>query len=132
MPRYDYRCNGCGNVYEKREGFDAPPVQACPDCNGEARRLLTPPAIVFKGSGWYVNDSRKGSASTDASSTSESKDGEGAKKTEAKGEAKAEQPAKDGKADAAKPAKDGKADIAKPAAESKRDSAKAAAPASAD
>lgn len=59
MPRYDYRCSACGSVYEKREGFDAPSVQACSSCQGEARRVLTPPAIVFKGSGWYINDSRK-------------------------------------------------------------------------
>ena len=58
MPRYDYRCSACGNVYEKREGFDAPSVQNCPTCGSEARRVLTPPAIVFKGSGWYKTDSR--------------------------------------------------------------------------
>lgn len=67
MPKYDYRCSGCGNVYEKREGFDAPSLQACPSCGAEARRVLTPPAIVFKGSGWYATDSRKGSASDSAS-----------------------------------------------------------------
>ena len=58
MPKYDYRCGTCGLVYEKREGFDAPSVQACPECSSEARRVLTPPAIVFKGSGWYKTDSR--------------------------------------------------------------------------
>ncbi|HLZ68276.1 MAG TPA: FmdB family zinc ribbon protein [Dehalococcoidia bacterium] len=65
MPRYDYRCNVCGHQYEKREGFNAPSVQECPVCQGEARRVLTPPAIVFKGSGWYVTDSRKSGAGTD-------------------------------------------------------------------
>ena len=59
MPKYDYRCSACGHLYEKREGFDAPSVQDCPECGGMARRVLTPPAIVFKGSGWYVTDSRK-------------------------------------------------------------------------
>ncbi|HZQ38302.1 MAG TPA: FmdB family zinc ribbon protein [Dehalococcoidia bacterium] len=67
MPRYDYRCNACGHQYEKREGFSAPSVQECPVCQGEARRLLTPPAIVFKGSGWYVTDSRKSTAGTERS-----------------------------------------------------------------
>jgi putative FmdB family regulatory protein len=67
MPRYDYRCGACGTVYEKREGFDAPSVQVCPECSGTARRVLTPPAIVFKGSGWYVTDSRKGSPDGDSS-----------------------------------------------------------------
>lgn len=59
MPKYDYRCTTCAHVYEKREGFDAPSIQSCPLCAGTARRVLTPPAIVFKGSGWYVTDSRK-------------------------------------------------------------------------
>ncbi len=67
MPRYDYRCNACEHRYEKRESFSAPSVQECPVCQGEARRLLTPPAIVFKGSGWYITDSRKSSAGTDRS-----------------------------------------------------------------
>ncbi len=70
MPKYDYRCSECGHVYEKREGFDAPSVQTCPQCAGTARRVLTPPAIVFKGSGWYVTDHRKGSDSEVASSSS--------------------------------------------------------------
>ncbi len=65
MPRYDYRCNACGHQYEKREGFSAPPLQECPVCQGEARRLLTPPAIVFKGSGWYATDSRKNGAGSE-------------------------------------------------------------------
>jgi len=67
MPRYDYRCNACGHQYEKREGFSAPPLQECPVCQGEARRLLTPPAIVFKGSGWYATDSRKNGAGSERS-----------------------------------------------------------------
>lgn len=61
MPKYDYRC-GAGHTYEKREGFDAPATQPCQECGLEARRLLNAPAIVFKGSGWYVNDSRKSTA----------------------------------------------------------------------
>jgi putative FmdB family regulatory protein len=72
MPRYDYRCNDCGIVYEKREGFDAPALQTCPECSGSARRLLTPPAIVFKGSGWYATDSRKGSSDSESSPSSAS------------------------------------------------------------
>lgn len=66
MPKYDYRCSA-GHIYEKREGFDAPSVQTCMECGAEARRVLTAPAIVFKGSGWYVTDSRRnGASSTDS------------------------------------------------------------------
>jgi putative FmdB family regulatory protein len=66
VPKYDYRCSA-GHQYEKREGFDAPAVQTCDVCGIEARRVLTPPAIVFKGSGWYVNDSRGSAASVSTS-----------------------------------------------------------------
>ena len=64
MPLYDYKCTSCGNQYETREGFDAPPRQPCPRCGQEAKRLLHPPPIVFKGSGFYITDSRKGSQAT--------------------------------------------------------------------
>lgn len=64
MPLYDYKCTQCDNQYETREGFDAPSRQPCPKCGGEAKRLLHPPPIVFKGSGFYITDSRKGSQAT--------------------------------------------------------------------
>jgi len=59
VPTYEYRCPECKNQYETREGFDAPNVQACPRCGGKAKRLLFAPPVVFKGSGFYVTDSRK-------------------------------------------------------------------------
>jgi len=64
VPLYDYKCTQCYHHYEMREGFDAPPRQPCPKCGSEAKRLLHPPPIVFKGSGFYITDSRKGSQAT--------------------------------------------------------------------
>ena len=64
MPLYDYKCTQCEHHYEQREGFDAPNRQPCPKCGGMAKRLLHPPPIVFKGSGFYITDSRKGSQAT--------------------------------------------------------------------
>jgi len=64
VPLYDYKCTKCDHHYETREGFDAPSRQPCPKCGSEAKRLLHPPPIVFKGSGFYVTDSRKGSQAT--------------------------------------------------------------------
>jgi putative FmdB family regulatory protein len=58
LPIYDYRCQECGHRYERREGFDAPSLQVCPVCGGSARRVLHPPPIVFKGSGFYSTDHR--------------------------------------------------------------------------
>jgi putative FmdB family regulatory protein len=63
VPLYDYKC-GNGHQYEMREGFDAPSRQPCPTCGTEAKRVLHPPPIVFKGSGFYITDSRKGSQAT--------------------------------------------------------------------
>jgi putative FmdB family regulatory protein len=64
VPLYDYKCSSCGNQYEMREGFDAPARQPCPKCGNEAKRVLHPPPIVFKGSGFYITDSRKGGQAT--------------------------------------------------------------------
>ena len=90
MPKYDYRCSA-GHQYEKREGFDAPAVQVCDVCGVEARRVLTPPAIVFKGSGWYVTDSRKAAPSTsDSSAGTTASDTSSDTKTETKTESKSE------------------------------------------
>ncbi|HEX5368376.1 MAG TPA: FmdB family zinc ribbon protein [Dehalococcoidia bacterium] len=64
MPLYDYKCTSCEHHYETREGFDAPSRQPCPKCGSVAKRVLHPPPIVFKGSGFYITDSRKGSQAT--------------------------------------------------------------------
>ncbi|HLF71333.1 MAG TPA: FmdB family zinc ribbon protein [Dehalococcoidia bacterium] len=64
MPLYDYKCTACSNRFELRQGFDAAPRQPCPECGQEAKRVLYPPPIVFKGSGFYITDSRKGSSAT--------------------------------------------------------------------
>jgi putative FmdB family regulatory protein len=73
VPTYEYRCADCQNRYETREGFDAPSLQACPRCGGRAKRVLFAPPIVFKGSGFYVTDSRKnGDTATIGGDTSSS------------------------------------------------------------
>lgn len=58
MPLYEYHCAECGHRYERREGFEAPSLQACSRCGGSARRVLHPAPIVFKGSGFYSTDHR--------------------------------------------------------------------------
>ena len=64
MPTYEYRCTNCGHQFEMRQGFDAESRQGCPQCGNVAKRLLFAPPIVFKGSGFYVTDSKKGSSVT--------------------------------------------------------------------
>lgn len=68
MPAYDYHCDACGSTYELRQGFDAETSHTCEECGkGTAKRVLTAPRVVFKGSGWYVTDSRKTGTSVDDS-----------------------------------------------------------------
>ncbi len=89
MPIYEYECLDCGTVFEKRQSFSDEPKADCPNGHSDTRRLLAAPAIVFKGSGFYINDSRpkkdkNGSDSAKSESTSESKSESKAKsKTEA-------------------------------------------------
>jgi putative FmdB family regulatory protein len=58
MPIYNYACLTCGLHFERRQHFNDPPLQQCPKCGGKVRRVFSPPAIVFKGSGFYVTDNR--------------------------------------------------------------------------
>ncbi|MCH8815444.1 MAG: hypothetical protein IH957_10195 [Chloroflexi bacterium] len=60
MPVYEYKC-AKGHSYEKTEGFDAPVRQKCINCGAAARRQISMPAVIFKGSGFYSTDNRKGS-----------------------------------------------------------------------
>ena len=56
MPLYEYQCTKCGKRTEKIENVSGPHLKKCPHCGGKVERLLTAPAIQFKGSGWYVTD----------------------------------------------------------------------------
>jgi putative FmdB family regulatory protein len=63
MPLYDYKCAQCGKVSEVRHGFNDSYAEPCPACGGTLARVFNPATIVFKGSGFYVTDSRKGRTS---------------------------------------------------------------------
>ncbi len=94
MPLYDYKCSKCQKVTEVRHGFGEIFAEPCPQCGGVLSRVFNPAPIVFKGSGFYINDSRgkssgpaKDAPAKDAPAKDESKP---AKETPAK-----EPPAKD-------------------------------------
>ncbi len=62
MPIYEYICQSCGNDFEKLTSFSNTSVPECPSCHGTSvERQLSTPAIHFKGSGWYINDSKPSS-----------------------------------------------------------------------
>ena len=70
MPLYEYACDACGERFERIQKFSDPPVAECPTCGGAVRKLISSPAIQFKGSGWYITDYAR-------SSGSKAKDGAG-------------------------------------------------------
>lgn len=70
MPTYVYRCDDCGHQFELFQRMSDDPVDTCPECDSKVRRVIHPVGVVFKGSGWYINDSRAKN-STSASSTEE-------------------------------------------------------------
>jgi len=59
MPTYVYACDTCGAQFEQFQSFKDEPLRTCPSCAGTVRRVFQPVGIVFKGSGWYITDSRK-------------------------------------------------------------------------
>jgi putative FmdB family regulatory protein len=68
MPLYEYECEACHHRFERIQKFSDPLVETCPTCGkGPVRKLISSPAIQFKGSGWYITDYAKKS-STDGGS----------------------------------------------------------------
>ncbi|MFD1825815.1 MULTISPECIES: FmdB family zinc ribbon protein [Mumia] len=73
MPTYQYQCNDCGQPLEVQQSFSDDALTVCPSCDGRLRKVFNAVGVVFKGSGFYRNDSRSGSSSsTSASSPSTS------------------------------------------------------------
>ncbi len=64
MPIYEYECGICRRRFEMKQGFNETPRAMCPHCQGKARRILHSTPIIFRGSGFYVNDYRKGDSGT--------------------------------------------------------------------
>ena len=60
MPMYEYKCHACGQVFEIIQRFSDQPLTSHDGCGGNVERLLSAPALQFKGSGWYITDYAKG------------------------------------------------------------------------
>ncbi len=83
MPLYEYECEACGHRFEQIQKFSDAPLEECPSCGKKAlHKLVSSPAIKFKGSGWYINDYAK-------------KDAPGSSKTASKDEKAEKSPAGD-------------------------------------
>ena len=71
MPTYQYSCTDCGHFFEAVQSFSDDSLTVCPECDGKLRKVFNAVGVVFKGSGFYRNDSRgKTSSSSPASSES--------------------------------------------------------------
>jgi putative FmdB family regulatory protein len=85
MPLYEYECESCHRRFERIQKFSDPPIETCPVCGkGPVKKLLSSPAIQFKGSGWYITDYAKKSSGDTGSAGSTGTTGE--KKPEGKSE----------------------------------------------
>jgi putative FmdB family regulatory protein len=71
MPLYEYQCESCANRFERIQKFSDPPVDTCPTCGGAVKKLLSSPAIQFKGSGWYITDYARKSKADDSGAKSQ-------------------------------------------------------------
>jgi putative FmdB family regulatory protein len=94
VPLYEYECEKCGKHFEKIEKLHGPHLKKCPACGGRVQRLMSAPAIQFKGSGWYVTDyarasNRGGNEKSDMGGTSEKSETKSDSKSESKTETKA-------------------------------------------
>ena len=87
MPIYEYQCTGCNERHEIIQKFSDAPLTHCPKCGGDMKKLISSPAIQFKGSGFYKTDYASSSSSSGSSSKPDAK---GETKSESKTETKSE------------------------------------------
>jgi putative FmdB family regulatory protein len=91
MPLYEYQCDACAHRFEVIQKFSDPPIDVCPKCGGAVKKLLSSPAIQFKGTGWYITDYAKSGKTESPSAAGETKtESKAEAKTDAKAETKSE------------------------------------------
>jgi putative FmdB family regulatory protein len=94
MPIYDYKCHQCGQTFEVRQRISEEPLKVHEGCGGEVERLISAPALHFKGTGWYVTDYAKNGKSPSTSTADSKSDTKSepaaASNTESKPETKSE------------------------------------------
>ncbi len=89
MPTYSYHCDTGDHDFDIVQRFADDALTVCPDCGGSVRRVIQPVGVVFKGSGWYINDSRKSSGAEGGArgKSSEKSESAGEKSSTEKGSA---------------------------------------------
>jgi putative FmdB family regulatory protein len=84
VPTYQYQCTECGEGLEAVQKFTDDALTVCPKCEGRLKKVFSAVGIVFKGSGFYRNDSRGSSSSSTAASAPSSSSTSGSKSSESK------------------------------------------------
>ena len=87
MPLYEYECEACGHRFEVIQKFSDSPIETCPKCGGPVQKLLSSPAIQFKGSGWYITDYARAGKSDAKSDDGKTAKSDGTKPAESKSDA---------------------------------------------
>ena len=90
MPIYEYRCQACSHTFDLKQGFDAEPIATCLICSGQAPRVFSMPAVIYKGSGFYTTDYKQKENGYKQESGNGSPKSEGESKGETKSESKEE------------------------------------------
>ncbi len=105
MPTYEYACRDCGEHLEVVQSFKDAPLTECGRCGGQLRKVFSAAGIIFKGSGYYVTDSRKSTAGAGSSSSDSSSDTSSTASTSTSSESSGDSKKSDsGSADTAKSA----------------------------
>jgi putative FmdB family regulatory protein len=89
MPLYEYQCEVCAHRFEVIQKYSDPHIDACPKCGGAVAKLLSSPAIQFKGSGFYLTDYGRAGKS-DGDNAAQGKNEAGSSAGDSKSEAKSE------------------------------------------
>jgi putative FmdB family regulatory protein len=110
MPTYEYLCQSCGARFEAWQKITDDPIDVCPTCGEHVRRIIFPVGLVFKGSGFYVNDTR--SVTSRAVPSGESDSGQGSDKPAAEASSPPSAEAKDASSTAGKTGSSGSGDAA--------------------
>jgi putative FmdB family regulatory protein len=125
MPLYEYQCENCGQVFELIQKFSDEPTAIHEQCGGKVHRLISAPALHFKGSGWYVTDYAKGGSNNpanggkhegEASAGGKDKDGASASKDAAPSASSSDSSKSDSSKSETSKSDSSKSDSSKPAA----------------
>ena len=95
MPLYDYQCRNGKHLFEVRQTFAEAGAASCPECGSDSQRVFHSVPILFKGSGFYLTDHRKGAVSFSSIGTEEKSEEKSESKSESNSEAKSESTAAD-------------------------------------